>query len=270
MRILEGKGSFCGGSEMNGQNPAHVSRRALLATGAALLVASPQPSRAQSILGSAIDEAAALIRPNPTIDLKRLAAGLPKGDGSAVLAIPGSLRDDSHTETLRDMLIELGYRPYGWEQGTNWGPTKRLIDGASARLEAISAASGKVSVIGFSMGGLFARYLGRRQPEHVRQVMTICSPFADPIDGPRFAAPFAVRLWYGQEILTLADEIRQPLSTPGTFLYTKTDGVVVWRHCIDESVSAQDNIEFQGQHVDAAHNPNVLKIIGERLQVPRA
>ncbi len=104
-------------------------------------------------------------------------ARAPRGDGHAVLVIPGLGASDRSTLILRRFLSTLGYAAYGWELGRNIGPTARVVSGLPERLHECRARhDGPVSVIGWSLGGIFARQLGRRHPDVVRQVITLASP----------------------------------------------------------------------------------------------
>ena len=104
-------------------------------------------------------------------------ARAPRGDGHAVLVIPGLGASDMSTLILRRFLSTLGYATYGWELGRNIGPTARVVSGLPERLHEFHARhDGPVSVIGWSLGGIFARQLGRRHPDVIRQVITLASP----------------------------------------------------------------------------------------------
>ena len=101
-------------------------------------------------------------------------ARAPRGDGHAVLVIPGLGASDMSTLILRRFLSTLGYATYVWELGRNIGPTARVVSGLPERLHEFRARhDGSVSVIGWSLGGIFARQLGRRHPDVIRQVITL-------------------------------------------------------------------------------------------------
>jgi pimeloyl-ACP methyl ester carboxylesterase len=103
----------------------------------------------------------------------------PRGDGHPVLVLPGLAASDVSTRPLRTLLKELGYAAHGWKQGTNNGPRDGVEAGMEARLtELAQRYQRKVSLIGWSLGGIFARELARRSPELVRQVITLGSAFA--------------------------------------------------------------------------------------------
>jgi len=224
-------------------------------------------TRRPSLLSMALESAAFLCslaqrgfgRPGPEV---------PRGDGHAVLVLPSILRSDGETAPARAYLAALGYRPFGWELGVNFGPTARLLAGARDRLDRLAAAHGRVSLVGYSMGGLFARWLALHAPQSVRQVITVCSPFRDPAGSLAFPLEPLFRFWPGVDLRALANEVERPLAVPGTFLYCRTDGIVAWRHCIDADAAPEDNIEVTGHHATMPANRQVMRIVAERLARP--
>ena len=109
---------------------------------------------------------------------------LPKGDGHPVLVLPGFTAGDPSTAPIRSILRRLGYRTYGWHLGRNLGPTPEVIDGLFERLSAAFERDGRpVSLIGWSLGGIYARELARASSDRVRQVITLGSPFRMDSDG---------------------------------------------------------------------------------------
>ena len=103
---------------------------------------------------------------------------LPTGDGHPVLVLPGLLAGDGSTWILRRILRRLGYRAYGWGLGRNIGPTPHAVDGMIELLNQLyTRHNAPVSLIGWSLGGIFARNLARNHPSAVRQVITLGSPF---------------------------------------------------------------------------------------------
>jgi len=218
-------------------------------------------------LAQACGEFASFLRRSPPPPLDALIAGAPRGDGHAVLVLPAVLRGDPYTAAFRSLLAAIGYRPYGWELGVNIGPTPRLLAGMLDRLQALSDRHGPVSLVGFSMGGLFARWLSHRAGAQVRRVITVCSPFRDPADSLVLPAAPLLRLWPGLDLPALADEVARPLAVPGTFLFCRSDGVVNWMRCREPAPGA-DNIEITGRHVLIAQNPEVLRILADVLARP--
>jgi len=210
-----------------------------------------------------------------------LAAGLPllrlapRGDAHPVLVLPGLMAGDLSTGTLRRWLRGLGYPVVGWELGRNRGPTPEVVDGLPALVERLAREHGTaVSIVGQSLGGIFARRLAMRSPHQVRQVITLGSPFRLLLDHRyRTHAAFLYRLaerWHAPP----SDSIRASaysaplLEVPATAIYSKTDGVASWQWCLEDDGPRAQNIEVYGSHCGLGHNPAALVAIADRLAQP--
>jgi pimeloyl-ACP methyl ester carboxylesterase len=216
-------------------------------------------------LSRTLAEAAALpLRARPDPGVADLLARMPRGDGHAVLVLPSSLSGDWQTETIRQFLGTLGYRAFAWDLGINLGPTPKVVAELPARLAALAEVRGPVSVVGFSMGGLFARWLGVRAPALVRGVVTVCSPFRAPTESLFLPLEKVAEAWWGPEFRALAEEMARALTQPATFIYSRDDGIVSWESCRDTD-RPDDNIETSGPHVTIAQNLDVFRIVAERL-----
>ena len=102
----------------------------------------------------------------------------PRGDGHPVLALPGFLASDISTRPLRCFLQQMGYISHRWKMGRNLGPRNRLEDRLMERVDNLyQRFDRKVSLVGWSLGGVYARLLANRAPEKIRQVITLGSPF---------------------------------------------------------------------------------------------
>jgi pimeloyl-ACP methyl ester carboxylesterase len=209
-------------------------------------------------------EAIALISPAPKLAINNLIAAAPPGDGHTVLVLPALARGDRYTSHVRDFLRRIGYSAHGWGLGPNIGPTKRLLDGSTDRLIDLSNKHGPVSLVGFSLGGLFARWLALRMPDRVRQVITVCSPIHEP--ARNFWLPLGPLLgvWSGADLYKLSEDMARPLLMPCTVLYSREDGLVNWTACVD-AACPEDCIEITGPHVMIVCNPQVMTILAERL-----
>jgi hypothetical protein len=194
---------------------------------------------------------------------------LPQGDGHSVLVLPGLMASDASTHLLRALLQDRGYVPYGWELGRNQGPRPGVEDGMARRLKEIADRSGrKVSVIGWSLGGLYARVLASQTPEVVRQVITLGSPFTGD---PR--ASNAWRVFEYTSGVSVDDQrwhkiLRDPVSVPTTSIYSRSDGIVAWQCSLERERPLAENIEVEGSHCGLGHNPVVLYAVADRLAQP--
>lgn len=196
-----------------------------------------------------------------------------RGDRHPVLVLPGFTAGDRSTAPLRAVLRSQGYWTHGWRLGRNLGPTDRIVDGLDARLrELFERHERRVSVVGWSLGGIYARELARRHPRAVRQVITLGSPFR-MVEGDRStASALADRMAdrFSAEWTALAiDEAQRPrLDVPSTAIYTRTDGVCRWHTCIDEVSALHENIEVRGSHSGLGVNPAVVMAVSDRLAQP--
>jgi pimeloyl-ACP methyl ester carboxylesterase len=199
---------------------------------------------------------------------------LGRGDHHPVLLLPGFGATDESTVPLRMALRSQGYWAHSWHLGRNLGPTSKIVTGMRARLQELHDAHGRrVSLVGQSLGGVFARHLAREQPDVIRQVITLGSPYR-MIEGDRSAAQTmwekVSHLHDGDlgELAGLAEQDRPPLVVPATSIYSRTDGVAPWQTCIDEVREHAENIEVRGSHVGMGVNPAVLVAVLDRLSQP--
>ncbi len=192
----------------------------------------------------------------------------PRGDGHPVLVLPGFLASDVSTTPLRRFLTGRGYATHPWKLGRNLGPREGVEDRLMERMLEVRRRHGrKVSLIGWSLGGVYARILANRSPRDVRCVITLGTPFnADP------KANNSWRLfeWVsGQRIDDVAPEtfrqIRETPPVPTTSIYSRTDGVTSWRCCVDEEGPRAENIRVPGSHCGLGANPLVLHAVLDRL-----
>lgn len=200
----------------------------------------------------------------------------PRGDGHAVLTLPGLLASDMSTWPLRSFLRRLSYDPQPWLLGRNVGPANAITVGLPRRLHELHERTGRrVSLIGMSLGGVFARDLARSHPDLVRQVITLGSPFRLPggHSGRRLTHAEgiyrALLRQYGRQDAERSDENDlPPLPVPATAIYTRSDGVVPWRLCLERESPRSESVEVWGSHCGLGHNPLALAVIANRLAQP--
>ena len=188
------------------------------------------------------------------------------GQGQPVLAVPGLLCTDFTTQFLRRFINKLGFTTYGWEYGRNLGRFTDLIYLNERVNEIYKKHNQPITLIGWSMGGIYVRELAKQRPEMFRQVITMGSPFAG------IQAPNNVTWIYN--ILndpktidqTFVNTIPNPVPVPTTAIFSKQDGVVPWEAC-QEIVADQthQNLEVTGSHCGLGLNPDVLQIVAEKL-----
>ena len=199
---------------------------------------------------------------------------LPRGDGRPVLVLPGFTASDTSTEPMRRLLRHLGYDTYDWTLGQNFGPTPHIVRGLLQRFDSIRVITGQpVTVIGWSLGGLYARALAERAPDDVRHVVTLGSPFRltknDETNAGRLFD--ALSPLHRQERAHTTTFRREPYHgaprVASTAVFTRTDGVVPWRSCVDEPGRRSENIEVRGSHCGLGMNPAVMVVLADRLQL---
>lgn len=197
----------------------------------------------------------------------------PKGDGHPVLVLPGFTASDVSTRLLRRFLSGLGYHVHPWLLGRNLGPSPSLVDGLRRRFAELSERHGRpVSLVGWSLGGIFAREIARAAPEQVRLVVTMGSPFrlrypGSTNAGTLFAAARERRGGFSDP--RAAEEERGAMPVPATSIYTRTDGVVPWRSCLEIPSPTSESIEVVGSHSGLGFNPAVLWVVADRLAQPQ-
>src|SRR5229473_5989155 len=133
-------------------------------------------------LGLLLAEARGIFEFNASLLLSPLLMRAPRGDGHPVLTLPGFLASDLSMAPMRRYLTELGYDTHGWRMGRNTGGVARVQSALLDRLKEIHADTGrKISIVGWSLGGIYARHLALQAPDMVRRVVTLASPFAHDV-----------------------------------------------------------------------------------------
>jgi hypothetical protein len=197
----------------------------------------------------------------------------PRGDGHPVLVIPGFLAGDLSTLPLRRYLSALGYDVQPWSLGRNTGGVTRVRAAVRARIAEIRKATGrKVTLIGWSLGGVYARLAALAGPEDVRAVMTLGSPFANVVSGASNVSAM-YRMVSGESSATMdpsdLEALAGDLPVPTTAIYSKSDGIVNWRNSALRPNHQSENIEILlASHTGLGVNPAVLWAIASRLAIP--
>ena len=198
-------------------------------------------------------------------------ARLPRARGEPVMVLPGFGTGDRTTVILRTYLHQLGYRVSGWGLGRNSGNVPELMPEVARAVAAHAAREGQpVRLVGWSLGGYLAREAARDLPDQVDRVITLGSPV---IGGPRFTTTAGFYRAAGTDFdeidALIAERERTPLRVPVTAVYSKSDGVVDWRACIDRTSPFVEHVRVRSSHVGLGFAPEVLRVIATRLARPR-
>jgi pimeloyl-ACP methyl ester carboxylesterase len=202
-----------------------------------------------------------------TAPLMRLA---PRGDGHAVLVLPGFMASDRSTGHLREVLPRLGYAVQGWELGRNLGVVPGLREALRERLAALHDANRrKVSLVGWSLGGVLARDLALSSPEKVRCVVSLGSPFSGDLGASNvrnlYDAVAGERVRVRPDAALLA-RLAGDLGVSATAIYSRTDGIVNWRTSVLTPNDHAENIEILGaSHLALGFNPAAVWAVADRL-----
>jgi pimeloyl-ACP methyl ester carboxylesterase len=223
-------------------------------------------------LGLFLAEGRGLLELNATLLLSPALLTAPRGDGHPVLVLPGLLASDVSTLILRRYLDLLGFSTHPWGLGRNVGGVYSMREKLGKLLERVHAATGrKVSLVGWSLGGVYARDLALRMPDMVRYVVTLGSPFAGDITATNARRVYEM---VSGEIIQDADlkdiqALAGDLPVPTSSLYTRTDGVVNWRTCLVNESDSAENIEITlASHIGIGVNPAALWAVADRLAQP--
>ena len=191
---------------------------------------------------------------------------LPRGDGHAVLVYPGLGANDVTTAPLRRLLDHLGYDTHPWGQGFNFGPRRGVLKQCNEQVRALFAKHQRpISLIGWSLGGLYAREMAKELPDHARCVITLGTPFT--------GHPRATNAWRFYEMVSgqttldpvQLEQLRRPPPVPTTSIYSRSDGIVAWRCSLNEPGPLTENIEVHASHVGMGMNPLALWAVADRL-----
>lgn len=196
----------------------------------------------------------------------------PEGDGHSVLVFPGLSASDGSTAPLRAYLQSLGYDTSGWNQGYNFGPRAGILETAKRQVRDTFEATGQqVSLVGWSLGGVYARELAKELPECVRCVITMGTPFS----GSHLSTN-AWRLYEltsGRDIHRETEQFDLPSAppVPTTSIFSRTDGIVAWSASIQKPSrdnTKTENIEVFASHIGLGLNPTAWWAVADRLAQP--
>lgn len=223
-------------------------------------------SKAPSLFWT-LTEGRSLLELNSFYALRALMKRLPKGDGHPVIVFPGFVASDRSTRPMRGLLNDLGYQSYGWGLGRNlhFNPTRE--NEMRALLHQVSERHDQtVSLIGWSLGGVFAREIAKHNPDAVRSVISLGSPISGDLDHSNARRLF--EFFNGPPSADMQDRlstIADAPPVPTTSIYTKSDGVVAWRGSIQKPGGQTENIRVPASHCGLGVNPLVMYLLADRL-----
>ena len=199
----------------------------------------------------------------------------PRGDGHAVIVYPGFMGSDLSTRPMRRLLRWLGHDVHGWQQGRNLGPQPEVLDKALARVRELAAQTGRpISLVGWSLGGLYARELAKLAPESVRQVVSLGTPFDVPAQADGGANPggatnarhlFEFVNRGKPRLRTSREALREAPPMPTTSIYSRSDGVVAWQCSVQRAGPMSESIVVPASHMGLGFNPLALYALADRL-----
>jgi pimeloyl-ACP methyl ester carboxylesterase len=206
---------------------------------------------------------------------------VPHGGGRPVLLIPGFLAGDGSLALLARWLRARGYWTSRSDMRVNADCVREAMVPVERRLEALTERTGRpAAIVGQSRGGLFAKLLAIRRPDLVSRIVALGSPNVDPLAvSPVVAGHIALvaalgragvpglfddDCLSGQCAEALAEELARPFPSEVAYtsVYSRSDGVVDWRACLDP---AAEHVEVRSSHVGMSVHPDVYRILGDRL-----
>ncbi|MES2797238.1 MAG: alpha/beta fold hydrolase [Bacteroidota bacterium] len=226
-----------------------------------------------SILWLLSEPGRAILELGLTIPISNLLSKQKSGDGHPVMVLPGFMSSARSTKILRKFISNLGYDVYDWGLGRNVGKIDFMVL-LLERIEEIHQKTGQqISLVGWSLGGIFARQVAKERPELIRQVITLGTPFgglAEPNN-----AEWIYRLINGGQKVknvnsSFLDDLPHPTPVPTTSIYSKEDGIVPWNLCMEAvEDTIHQNIQVRGSHIGMGVNSSVFSIISDRLKLSK-
>jgi len=197
----------------------------------------------------------------------------PRGDGHPVLVLPGLGGGNGSTIVLRRTLLRLGYRVHGWNLGRNRGPTPEVVEHVPRLVAELAERHGeRVSVVGWSLGGIYAHAAARAHPGRVRQVITLGSPIRMSHPAQTHAMVYYNRHAHRhvpEHLLPPSELVQPPLPVPATSILSRWDGIVSYRASLHPVRERHENIATVSSHFGLGQHPAVLWAIADRLAQPK-
>jgi pimeloyl-ACP methyl ester carboxylesterase len=203
--------------------------------------------------------------------MRPLLKRLPKGDGHPVIVFPGFVSSDNATKPLRSLLTDLGYQTYGWGLGMNLQFDHELEEEMIALVREVCAQTGrKVSLVGWSLGGLYAREIAKVCADQVRSVVSLGSPISGKPEHSHAHGLFKALNGEPSDIdHTRYFQLQQAPPVPTTSIFSHSDGVVAWEGSLQKETDTTESIVVPASHLGMGVNPLVMYALADRLSQPQ-
>ncbi|QWC84034.1 hypothetical protein KLP28_10440 [Nocardioidaceae bacterium] len=189
----------------------------------------------------------------------------PRGDGHVVVDVPGWKAPEASGWPIRTFLRSLGYDARSWGLGTNQGDVRTDVGRLHAQVVNLAERHGPVSLVGWSLGGVLSREVARRSPDAVRRVVTYGTPV---VGGPAYTFVASRYDASAKEQAERAAHDEVPISVPVTAMFSRRDGIVAWRACLDRTSPHVDHVEIGSPHLAMGIDPAVWRVVADRLARP--
>jgi pimeloyl-ACP methyl ester carboxylesterase len=200
--------------------------------------------------------------------IARIRADASRGSGEPLIVVPGFATDDTWTARLRSFLTSIGYEVRGWGLGRNDGRVPQLIPAIVGQTEKLAIEFGRpVRLIGWSLGGYLVREAARERPDLVERVITLGAPV---VGGPAYTASAPMYVKKGYDLEEIAATVREredrPITVPVFAVFSRSDGVVAWRSCIDTFDNPHvEHHEVVSTHLGMVNSPRVFHLVADLL-----
>jgi hypothetical protein len=229
------------------------------------VTAAPEPAGAPSWRLLVAESTSPLESARLLVAAPRLSR-MPRGDGHVVVDVPGWRASELSGLPLRRYLSWLGYDARGWGFGTNTGNPVRDAERLTEVVAQLAEASGRpVSLVGWSLGGVISREVARERPDLVHRVITYGTPV---VGGPNHTVVAGA---YSHEVRNEASRVTaelhasRPITVPLTVMYSRRDGIVSWRACLDRHSPDVEHVEVRSSHIGMGVDPDVWGVVASRL-----
>jgi hypothetical protein len=188
-----------------------------------------------------------------------------RAHGEPVLVVPGFGTSDLATILLRQHLDAAGFDVHTWDLGINRGPRGDVMRRLSTRIRSIARRTRqRVRIVGWSLGGLMARVLAGRLPQHVGRVVALGSPLTADPESSHLSRVYG---WLGGLALdgrVVKSMLREGAKAPVTSIFSRNDGVVAWEASAG-APGACRLLEVEATHLGLMVDPEIHEIISREV-----